>query len=144
MLGAFAMALAAAGDWAALLAGAVDGDLPHDGSVGDLNEKKKIAAVRLKPDDCERSILFRSASRLIIILRMQYILHTPPRRALVARSTVRSRASIGSMSHHHPGRGCIGAVATRWRPFRRPYSLLRHTQFGRAMRAIAPEPRGGH
>src|SRR5882724_9156852 len=92
----------------------------------------ELLLVRLKPDEFERSILVTRGLSIIIIHVMQYILTATPR--LVDTQYGFEGVEIGAI--RITWTRVIGAVASL-AAFAGLYAVLRHTQFGRAMRAIA-------
>jgi branched-chain amino acid transport system permease protein len=92
----------------------------------------ELLLVRLRPDECERSILVTLGLSIIIIHVMQYIFTATPR--LVDTQYGFAGVEIGSI--RITWTRVIGAVASL-AAFGGLYAVLRHTQFGRAMRAIA-------
>jgi branched-chain amino acid transport system permease protein len=92
----------------------------------------ELLLVRLKPDEFERSILVTLGLSIIIIHVMQYIFTATPR--LVDTQYGFEGVEIGSI--RITWTRIIGAAASL-AAFAGLYAVLRHTQFGRAMRAIA-------
>jgi branched-chain amino acid transport system permease protein len=92
----------------------------------------ELLLVRLRTDEFERSILVTLGLSIIIIHVMQYIFTATPR--LVDTQYGFAGVEIGSM--RITWTRVIGAVASL-AAFGGLYAVLRHTQFGRAMRAIA-------
>jgi branched-chain amino acid transport system permease protein len=92
----------------------------------------ELLLVRLRPDEFERSILVTLGLSIIIIHVMQYIFTATPR--LVDTQYGFAGVEIGSI--RITWTRVIGAVASL-AAFAGLYAVLRHTQFGRAMRAIA-------
>jgi branched-chain amino acid transport system permease protein len=92
----------------------------------------ELLLVRLKPDEFERSILVTLGLSIIIIHVMQYIFTATPR--LVDTQYGFEGVEIGAI--RITWTRIIGAVASL-AAFAGLYAVLRHTQFGRAMRAIA-------
>ena len=92
----------------------------------------ELLLVRLRPDEFERSILVTLGLSIIIIHVMQYIFTATPR--LVDTQYGFAGVEIGSI--RITWTRVIGAVASL-AAFGGLYAVLRHTQFGRAMRAIA-------
>lgn len=92
----------------------------------------ELLLVRLRTDEFERSILVTLGVSIIIIHVMQYIFTATPR--LVDTQYGFEGVEIGSI--RITWTRVIGAVASL-AAFAGLYAVLRHTQFGRAMRAIA-------
>ena len=92
----------------------------------------ELLLVRLKPDEFERSILVTLGLSIIIIHVMQYIFTATPR--LVDTQYGFEGVEIGAI--RITWTRVIGAAASL-AAFAGLYAVLRHTQFGRAMRAIA-------
>ena len=92
----------------------------------------ELLLVRLRTDEFERSILVTLGLSIIIIHVMQYIFTATPR--LVDTQYGFAGVEIGSI--RITWTRVIGAVASL-AAFGGLYAVLRHTQFGRAMRAIA-------
>jgi branched-chain amino acid transport system permease protein len=92
----------------------------------------ELLLVRLKPDEFERSILVTLGLSIIIIHVMQYVFTATPR--LVDTQYGFEGVEIGSI--RITWTRIIGAAASL-AAFAGLYAVLRHTQFGRAMRAIA-------
>ena len=92
----------------------------------------ELLLARLRPDEFERSILITLGLSIIIIHVMQYIFTATPR--LVDTQYGFEGVEIGSI--RITWTRIIGAAAAL-AAFGGLYLLLRHTQFGRAMRAIA-------
>jgi branched-chain amino acid transport system permease protein len=92
----------------------------------------ELLLVRLRTDEFERSILVTLGLSIIIIHVMQYIFTATPR--LVDTQYGFAGVEIGSI--RITWTRVIGAVASL-AAFAGLYAVLRHTQFGRAMRAIA-------
>jgi branched-chain amino acid transport system permease protein len=92
----------------------------------------ELLLVRLRPDEFERSILVTLGLSIIIIHVMQYIFTATPR--LVDTQYGFEGVEIGSI--RITWTRLIGAAASL-AAFGGLYAVLRHTQFGRAMRAIA-------
>jgi len=92
----------------------------------------ELLLVRLKPDEFERSILITLGLSIIIIHVMQYLFTATPR--MVDTQYGFEGVSIGSI--RITWTRIIGAAAAA-AAFGGLYVVLRHTQFGRAMRAIA-------
>jgi branched-chain amino acid transport system permease protein len=92
----------------------------------------ELLLVRLKPDEFERSILITLGLSIIIIHVMQYVFTATPR--LVDTQYGFEGVEIGSI--RITWTRIIGAAASL-AAFAGLYAVLRHTQFGRAMRAIA-------
>jgi len=92
----------------------------------------ELLLVRLKPDEFERSILVTLGLSIIIIHVMQYVFTATPR--LVDTQFGFEGVEIGSI--RITWTRIIGAAASL-AAFAGLYAVLRHTQFGRAMRAIA-------
>ena len=92
----------------------------------------ELLLVRLRPDEFERSILVTLGLSIIIIHVMQYIFTATPR--LVDTQYGFEGVEIGAI--RITWTRVIGAVASL-AAFAGLYAVLRHTQFGRAMRAIA-------
>ena len=92
----------------------------------------ELLLVRLKPDEFERSILVTLGLSIILIHVMQYVFTATPR--LVDTQYGFEGVEIGSI--RITWTRIIGAAASL-AAFAGLYAVLRHTQFGRAMRAIA-------
>ena len=92
----------------------------------------ELLLVRLKPDEFERSILVTLGLSIIIIHVMQYVFTATPR--LVDTQYGFEGVEIGSI--RITWTRIIGAAASL-AAFAGLYAVLRHTQFGRAIRAIA-------
>ena len=92
----------------------------------------EVLLARLKPEEFERSILVTLGLSIIIIHVMQYIFTATPR--LVDTQYGFEGVEIGSI--RITWTRVIGAAAAL-AAFAGLYAVLRHTQFGRAMRAIA-------
>ena len=92
----------------------------------------ELLLVRLRTDEFERSILVTLGLSIIIIHVMQYIFTATPR--LVDTQYGFAGVEIGSI--RITWTRVIGAAASL-AAFGGLYAVLRHTQFGRAMRAIA-------
>jgi branched-chain amino acid transport system permease protein len=92
----------------------------------------EVLLARLKPDEFERSILITLGLSIIIIHVMQYLFTATPR--MVDTQYGFEGVSIGSI--RITWTRIIGAAAAA-AAFGGLYVVLRHTQFGRAMRAIA-------
>jgi branched-chain amino acid transport system permease protein len=92
----------------------------------------ELLLVRLRPDEFERSILVTLGLSIIIIHVMQYIFTATPR--LVDTQYGFEGLEIGAI--RITWTRVIGAAASL-AAFGGLYLVLRHTQFGRAMRAIA-------
>ncbi|MFI4999737.1 MAG: branched-chain amino acid ABC transporter permease [Reyranellales bacterium] len=92
----------------------------------------ELLLVRLKPDEFERAILITLGLSIIIIHTMQYIFSASPR--LVDTQYGFEGVEIGTI--RIPWTRVIGAAAALG-AFGGLYVMLRYTQFGRAMRAIA-------
>ena len=92
----------------------------------------ELLLARLKPDEFERSILVTLGLSIIIIHVMQYVFTATPR--LVDTQYGFEGVEIGSI--RITWTRIIGAAASL-AAFAGLYAVLRHTQFGRAMRAIA-------
>jgi branched-chain amino acid transport system permease protein len=92
----------------------------------------ELLLVRLKPDEFERSILVTLGLSIILIHVMQYVFTATPR--LVDTQYGFEGVEIGSI--RITWTRIIGA-ASALAAFAGLYAVLRHTQFGRAMRAIA-------
>ena len=92
----------------------------------------ELLLVRLKPDEFERSILVTLGLSIIIIHVMQYIFTATPR--LIDTQYGFEGVEIGAI--RITWTRVIGAAASLG-AFAGLYAVLRHTQFGRAMRAIA-------
>jgi branched-chain amino acid transport system permease protein len=92
----------------------------------------ELLLVRLKPDEFERSILVTLGLSIILIHVMQYVFTATPR--LVDTQFGFEGVEIGSI--RITWTRIIGAAASL-AAFAGLYAVLRHTQFGRAMRAIA-------
>ena len=92
----------------------------------------ELLLVRLKPDEFERSILVTLGLSIILIHVMQYVFTATPR--LVDTQYGFEGVEIGAI--RITWTRIIGAVASL-AAFAGLYAVLRHTQFGRAMRAIA-------
>jgi branched-chain amino acid transport system permease protein len=92
----------------------------------------ELLLVRLKPDEFERSILITLGLSIIIIHAMQFVFTASPR--LVDTQYGFEGVEIGSI--RITWTRLIGAGAAL-AAFGSLYVMLRHTQFGRAMRAIA-------
>jgi branched-chain amino acid transport system permease protein len=92
----------------------------------------ELLLVRLKPDEFERSILVTLGLSIIIIHVMQYVFTATPR--LVDTQYGFEGVEIGAI--RITWTRIIGAMASL-AAFAGLYAVLRHTQFGRAMRAIA-------
>jgi branched-chain amino acid transport system permease protein len=92
----------------------------------------ELLLVRLKPDEFERSILVTLGLSIIIIHVMQYVFTATPR--LVDTQYGFEGVEIGAI--RITWTRIIGAAASL-AAFAGLYAVLRHTQFGRAMRAIA-------
>jgi len=92
----------------------------------------EVLLARLRPDEFERSILITLGLSIIIIHVMQYLFTATPR--LVDTQYGFEGVSIGSI--RITWTRIIGAAAAA-AAFGGVYVVLRHTQFGRAMRAIA-------
>jgi len=92
----------------------------------------ELLLVRLKPDEFERSILVTLGLSIILIHVMQYVFTATPR--LVDTQYGFEGVEIGSI--RITWTRIIGATASL-AAFAGLYAVLRHTQFGRAMRAIA-------
>jgi len=92
----------------------------------------ELLLVRLRTDEFERSILVTLGLSIIIIHVMQYIFTATPR--LVDTQYGFEGVEIGSI--RITWTRVIGAAASL-AAFGGLYAVLRHTQFGRAMRAIA-------
>ena len=93
----------------------------------------ELLLARLKPDEFERSILVTLGLSIIIIHVMQYLFTATPRLVdtQYGFEGVVDRLDPHHLdAHHRRGRG-------RSRRSAGLYVVLRHTQFGRAMRAIA-------
>ncbi len=92
----------------------------------------EILLARLKPDEFERAILITLGLSIIVIHAMQYIFTASPR--LVDTQYGFDGVDVGSI--RIPWTRVIGAGAALV-AFGTLYAMLRYTQFGRAMRAIA-------
>ena len=92
----------------------------------------ELLLVRLRPDEFERSILVTLGLSIILIHVMQYVFTATPR--LVDTQYGFEGVEIGSI--RITWTRIIGAAASL-AAFAGLYAVLRHTQFGRAMRAIA-------
>jgi branched-chain amino acid transport system permease protein len=92
----------------------------------------EVLLVRLKPDEFERSILVTLGLSIILIHVMQYVFTATPR--LVDTQYRFEGVEIGAIRITFTR--IIGA-ASSLAAFAGLYLVLRHTQFGRAMRAIA-------
>ncbi len=92
----------------------------------------ELLLVRLKPDEFERSILVTLGLSIILIHVMQYVFTATPR--LVDTQYGFEGVEIGSI--RITWTRIIGATASL-AAFAGLYAVLRHTQFGRAMRSIA-------
>ena len=92
----------------------------------------ELLLVRLRPDEFERSILVTLGLSIIIIHVMQYVFTATPR--LVDTQYGFEGVEIGAI--RITWTRVIGAAASL-AAFGGLYAVLRHTQFGRAMRAIA-------
>ncbi len=92
----------------------------------------ELLLVRLKPDEFERSILVTLGLSIILIHVMQYVFTATPR--LVDTQYGFEGVEIGSI--RITWTRIIGAAASL-AAFAGLYAVLRHTQFGRAMRSIA-------
>jgi len=92
----------------------------------------EVLLARLKPDEFERSILITLGLSIIIIHVMQHLFTATPR--MVDTQYGFEGVSIGSI--RITWTRIIGAAAAA-AAFGGLYVVLRHTQFGRAMRAIA-------
>ena len=92
----------------------------------------ELLLARLKPDEFERSILITLGLSIIVIHAMQYLFTATPR--LVDTQYGFGGVDIGAI--RIPWTRVIGAGAALV-AFGGLYSVLRYTQFGRAMRAIA-------
>ena len=92
----------------------------------------ELLLVRLRPDEFERSILVTLGLSIILIHVMQYVFTATPR--LVDTQYGFEGVEIGSI--RITWTRIIGAAAAL-AAFAGLYAVLRHTQFGRAMRAIA-------
>jgi len=92
----------------------------------------EVLLARLRPDEFERSILITLGLSIIIIHVMQYLFTATPR--MVDTQYGFEGVSIGSI--RITWTRIIGAAAAA-AAFGGLYVVLRHTQFGRAMRAIA-------
>jgi branched-chain amino acid transport system permease protein len=92
----------------------------------------ELLLVRLKPDEFERSILVTLGLSIIIIHVMQYVFTATPR--LIDTQYGFEGVEIGAI--RITWTRIIGAAASL-AAFAGLYAVLRHTQFGRAMRAIA-------
>ena len=92
----------------------------------------ELLLVRLKPDEFERSILVTLGLSIILIHVMQYVFTATPR--LVDTQYGFEGVEIGAI--RITWTRIIGAAASL-AAFAGLYAVLRHTQFGRAMRAIA-------
>src|SRR5437660_7955617 len=94
----------------------------------------ELLLVRLKPDEFERSILITLGLSIIIIHLMQYVFTATPR--MVDSQYGFEGIEIGSI--RITWTRVIGAGAALI-AFAGLYLVLRYTQFGRAMRAIAQD-----
>ncbi len=92
----------------------------------------ELLLTRLKPDEFERSILITLGLSIIVIHVMQYLFTATPR--LVDTQYGFGGVDIGAI--RIPWTRVIGAGAALV-AFGGLYAVLRYTQFGRAMRAIA-------
>jgi branched-chain amino acid transport system permease protein len=92
----------------------------------------ELLLAKLRPDEFERSILITLGLSIIIIHAMQYLFTATPR--LVDTQYGFEGVEIGSI--RITWTRVIGAGAAL-AAFAGLYAMLRHTQFGRAMRAIA-------
>ena len=92
----------------------------------------EVLLIRLRPERFERSILVTLGLSIIVIHVMQYPLHRDAASGRYASTRLRG-VEIGSIHHLDAHHRCCSALAA----FARFYGVLRYTQFGRAMRAIA-------
>ena len=92
----------------------------------------EVLLIRLKPEEFERSILVTLGLSIIVIHVMQYVFTATPR--LVDKQYGFEGIEIGSI--RITWTRIIGA-ASALAAFAGLYGVLRYTQFGRAMRAIA-------
>jgi branched-chain amino acid transport system permease protein len=92
----------------------------------------ELLLVRLRPDEFERSILITLGLSIVVIHTMQYFFSATPR--MVDTQYGFDGVNIGAIritwTRLIGAGGALAAFAGLW-------LLLRHTQFGRAMRAIA-------
>jgi branched-chain amino acid transport system permease protein len=92
----------------------------------------ELLLVRLRPDEFERSILITLGLSIVVIHTMQYLFSATPR--MVDTQYGFDGVNIGAIritwTRLIGAGGALAAFAGLW-------LLLRHTQFGRAMRAIA-------